>query len=114
VGWRHGVFACLNLFKANPPTCHNPIFLSRHQRGSEATAAISDQARGCWQVEQRNLPYNYNCPATDLVGWVGVKGFLIVPALRKSTHHSKESTGKQIKSICLSFWWVGYCRMSIG
>ena len=41
------------------------------------------------------------------VGWVDVKGFLIMPALRKSTHHSKESTGKQIKSICLSFWWVG-------
>jgi len=47
------------------------------------------------------------------VGWVDVKGFLIVPALRKSTHHSKESTGKQIKSICLSFWWDGYCWMSI-
>ena len=47
-------------------------------------------------------------------GWVDVKGFLIMSALRKSTHHSKESTGKQIKSICLSFWWVGYCRMSIG
>jgi len=47
------------------------------------------------------------------VGWVDVKGFLIMPALRKSTHHSKETTGKQIKPICLSFWWVGYCRMSI-
>jgi len=48
------------------------------------------------------------------VGWVDVKGFLIVSALRKSTHHSRESTGKQIESICLSFWWVGYCWMSIG
>jgi len=47
------------------------------------------------------------------VAWVGVKGYLIMPALRKSTHHSKESTGKQIKSICLSYWWVGYCWMSI-
>jgi len=47
------------------------------------------------------------------VGWVDVKIFLFMSALRKSTHHSKESTGKQIKSICLSCWWVGYCRMSI-
>ena len=38
-------FACLNLFKANPPTCHNTIFLSRHQRGSEVTAAISHWTR---------------------------------------------------------------------
>jgi len=36
------------------------------------------------------------------VGWVDVKGFLIMSALRKSTHHSKES-----------FWWVGYCRISV-
>jgi len=28
------------------------------------------------------------------VGWVDVKGFLIMSALRKSTHHSKESTRK--------------------
>ena len=48
------------------------------------------------------------------VGWVDVKGCLIMSALRKSTHHSRESMGKQIKSICLSFWWVGYCRTSIG
>jgi len=48
------------------------------------------------------------------VGWVDVKGSLIMPALRKSTHHSKESTGKQIKSIYLSFWWVGYFNMVIG
>jgi len=60
-------FACLNLFKANPPTCHNTIFFSRHQRGNQATAAISDRTRGCWQVEQRNLPYNYNRPRR--VGW---------------------------------------------
>jgi len=33
------------------------------------------------------------------VGWVDVKDILIVPALIKSTHHSKESMGKQIKSI---------------
>jgi len=31
------------------------------------------------------------------VEWVDVKGFLITPALRKSTHHSREATGKQFK-----------------
>jgi len=29
----------------NPPTYHNTIFLSRHQRGSEVTAAISHWTR---------------------------------------------------------------------
>jgi len=37
------------------------------------------------------------------VGWVDVKGFLIMPALRKSTHYSKGTTGKKIKSVCLSY-----------
>jgi len=39
------------------------------------------------------------------VGWVDVKGFLVTTALNKSTHHSKESTGKLfgglVIAICL-------------
>ena len=36
------------------------------------------------------------------VGWVDVKGFLITPALRKSTHHSKESTGKLFGGLAIA------------
>jgi len=35
------------------------------------------------------------------VGWVDVKGSLIMPALRKSTHHSKESTGKLFGGLAI-------------
>jgi len=46
VGWRHGVFACLNLFKANPPTYYNTIFLSRYQRGIVPAASACETGYG--------------------------------------------------------------------
>jgi len=88
--------------RSDPVRGQRPARSEVHRERSDSGDVLLDQPLFC--VPQRI--------GID-VGWVDVKGFLIIPALRKSTHHSKESTGKQIKSICLSYWWVGYCRMSI-
>ena len=87
----------LETLRSDPVRGQRPARSEVHRERSDSGDVLLDQPLFC--VPQRI--------GID-VGWVDVKGFLIMPALRKSTHHSKGSTGKKIKSISLSFWWVGY------
>ena len=59
---------------------------------SEGNRERSDRGDVLFKTASSCVPQRIGIDA----GWVDVKGFLIMPALRKSTHHSKESTRKKI------------------